>query len=53
MSGTLSQVFLCMTLDPEQPHNIRRRIVTLMVDGGRHGAPLPAPPHITVTQHVG
>ena len=38
---------------PQQPHNVCRHIVTWKADDGRHGAPLPAPPHTTVTQYVG
>jgi len=34
-------------------HNVCRRVVTKMADKGRHGAPLPAPAHTTVTQNVG
>ena len=33
--------------NPQHPHNVHN-----MVDGGLHDAPLPAPPHTTVTQHA-
>jgi hypothetical protein len=39
--------------NPQLTHNVHQRIVTKMADSGRHGAPLTAPPHTTVTQHVG
>lgn len=38
--------------NPQHPHNVHQRVMTNMVDGGLHDAPLPAPPHTTVTQHA-
>ena len=44
----IQNIVPCSSSHPQSPP----RVVT-EVDSGSHGAPLPAPPHTTVTQYVG
>ena len=53
LSGTLRYVFLRRSQPLRAPQRPSTRRDLNMVDVGRRGATLPAPPHKSVTQHVG